>query len=414
MIAATYGQGGGMIQLGSFDASVTPAARDAYLKQVAAISRLTVAEVADGADKLLLAPYAPDQQQPMTVAEIQQALISRGFFPGGTVDGICGYRTLSAMRLFQEYVRSVEKLPSLPDGRFGASSQQHLKRWVDGSHTMAWASTIERWKAGTLEQTEYTEWLSLLERVKHAYLARPNRMLQSVNAFGGTTDTRKVAQWDFAPAHIHLIGVRREEKTNKFDDIFVLLIKGLVFKFQGSTEPGATDNPAGLPFLVQGQHDYHFGWHKRQYLALRPQHLDKGVLIVRSKNDARVDDADLAKGLEANGTINVHWGGKGLKFDVKTWSEGCQVINGSAYLDPNNQLVDCSAFVAVNNSEVSSDRSKTRGAYNVLLDLVTALGNDVANASVKYTLLVEADLDMSPSLKQLLADARETAARFIG
>jgi hypothetical protein len=403
-----------MIQLGSYDASVTQAARDAYLKHVAAISRLTVAEVVDGADKLLLAPYAPDERQPMTVAEIQQALITRGFFPGGTVDGICGYRTLSAMRLFQEYVRSVEKLPSVPDGRFGASSQQHLKRWVDGSKTMAWASTIERWKAGALGETEYTEWLSLLDRVKQTYLASPTRMLQLVNAFSGSTDTRKVGQWDFTPTHIHLIGVRREEKTNKFDDIFVLLIKGLVFKFQGSTEPGATDNPAGLPFLVQGQHDYHFGWHKKQYLALRPQHLDTGVLIVRSKNDARVDDGDLAKGLEANGTINVHWGGKGLKFDVKTWSEGCQVINGSAYLDPNNQLVDCSAFAAVNNSEVSNDRSKTRGAYNVLLDLVTALGNDVANASVKYTLLVEADLDLSPSLKQLLAAARGQAARFIG
>ena len=403
-----------MIQLGSYDSSVTQATRDAYLKQVAAISRVAVTDVAEGADKLSLAPYAPDQQQPMTVAAIQQALVARGFFPNGTVDGICGYRTLSAMRLFQEYVRSFEKLPCVPDGRFGASSQQHLKRWVDSSRTSEWAPTIEQWKAGTLGQTEYTEWLSLLERVKQKYLASPNRMLQLVNAYTGSTDTRKVAEWDFSPAHIHLIGVRREEKTNKFDDIFVLLIKGLVFKFQGSTEPGASDNPAGLPFLVQGQHDYHFGWHKKQYLALRPQHLDKGVLVVRSKNDARVDDTDLNKGLEANATINVHWGGKGLKFDVKTWSEGCQVINGSAYLDPNNQLVDCSAFAAVNNSEVSSNRSKTRGAYNVLLDLVTALGNDIANASVKYTLLVEADLDLSPSLKQLLGDAREKAAKFIG
>jgi hypothetical protein len=279
---------------------------------------------------------------------------------------------------------------------------------------MEWAPTIERWKAGTLGQTEYTDWLALLERVKAKYTAAPTRMLQMVNAFTGTTDTRRVADWDFKPSHIHLIGIRRTEKTNKFDDIFILLIKGLVFKFQGSTEPGATDNPKGLPFLVQGQHDYHFGWHKKQYLALRPLHLDKGVLVVRSKNDARVDDADLDKGLEANATINVHWGGKGLKFDVKTWSEGCQVINGSAYLDPDNRLVDCSAFAAVNNSEVSSNRAKTRGAYNVLLDLVTALGNDISGATVKYMLLVEEDLKLSPSLEATLADARTKAVQFIG
>ena len=95
-------------------------------------------------------------------------------------------------------------------------------------------------------------------------------MLQLVNAFSRPTDTRKVARVGLHPGHVHLVGIRRNEKSNKFDDIFVLLIKGLVFKFQGSTEPGASSNAAGAPFLVQGQHDYHFGWHKSQYLALRP------------------------------------------------------------------------------------------------------------------------------------------------
>ena len=74
-----------------------------------------------------------------------------------------------------------------------------------------------------------------------------------------------------------------------------------------------------------------------------------------------------------------------MTFDVKTWSEGCQVINGTAYLDPENKLIDCSAFAAVNNSEIAGNPSKTRGAYNVLLDLVTALGNDIPGNSVKYT-----------------------------
>ena len=95
-----------------------------------------------------------------------------------------------------------------------------------------WAPAFERWQAGTLGQTEYTEWLALLGRVKEHYVATPNRMLQLVNAFSGASDTRKVAKWDFTPGgNIHLIGIRRSEMTGKFDDIFVLLIKGLVFKF---------------------------------------------------------------------------------------------------------------------------------------------------------------------------------------
>jgi hypothetical protein len=404
-----------MIELGSFDAGVPSAACNAYVKLVEATTRLPMADVVAGIDKLALKPCAPpDAQQPMTVAAIQQGLQSIGFFPGGKIDGICGYRTLSAMRLFQEYVRVVEKRPSVPDGRFGPSSQQHLKRWLDDGTAPVWAPTIERWRAGTLGQTEYTEWLVLLRQVKDRYAGSPTPMLQLVNAFKGETDTREVAEWDFTPEKVHLVGIRRNEMSNKFDDIFVLLLKGLVFKFQGTTEPGASDNPAGTPFLVQGQHDYHFGWHKRQYLALRPERVNKGVLVVRSKGDMRLDEADLANGLEANGSINVHWGGKGMKFDVKTWSEGCQVITGSVYLNEKNELIDCSAFVATNNGEVTSNRAKTRGAYNVLLDLVTALGSDLASNSVKYTLLTEDDLDLSPALEQGLAGARAKAGQLLG
>ena len=402
-----------MIHLGSFDDGVPTASRDAYLREVEAITRVAMRDVAEGSDKLVLTSHAPDPQSPLSIDAIQQALKAAGFFPGGKIDGICGYRTRSAMRLFQEYVRSVEKFDCLPDGRFGPASQQHLRRWIDQRTAIAWGPIIQQWQGGRLGPTEYTEWLSLLAQVKQQYSAQPNRMLQLVNGFPAPTDTRPVGEWDFSPAgNIHLVGIRREEKSNKFDDIFVLLIKGLVFKFQGSTEPGASDNPAGVPFLVHGQHDYHFGWHKKQYLALRPLHLDKGVLVVRSK-DMRLEDADLSRGLEPNASINIHWGGKGMTFDVKNWSEGCQVINGSAYIGPDNELIDCSAFAATNNSEVAANPEKTRGAYNVILDLVTALGSDLPTNNVKYTLLVEQDLELSPRLKDTLADARARAARFL-
>jgi hypothetical protein len=42
----------------------------------------------------------------------------------------------------------------------------------------------------------------------------------------------------------------------------------------------------------------------------------------------------------------------------------------------------------------------------VLVDLVTALGSDISAGSMRYTMLIEPDLDLSPTLKQGLADAR--------
>ena len=398
-----------MILLGSYDSNVTQADRDAYLRQAAAISGGQADRAAEGSDKLSLAPHTPGPQQTMTVAEMQQALKTIGFFPGGKIDGICGYRTRAAMRLFQEYVRSVEKLPSVPDGRFGPHTQQHLQRWVTGA-AFEWATAIDGWRAGAPGGTEYGDWLALLSLAKEKYLASPTEMLRLVNAFSRPTDTRKVADWGAEPNVVHLIGIRRSEKTNKFDDLFVLLIKGLVVTVQGSSEPGAPSDPRGAPFLVQGQHDYRFGWHKSQHLAVRPS--EKGVLVVRSKGDFRLDDADVSKGLEANSTIHIHWGGKGLRFDVNNWSEGCQVINGAAYLNPKNERIDCSSFVATNNTEVANDPSKTRGAYNLLADLVLGLGSDLPGNTIRYTLLMEQDLALTQS--PLIADARAKAGVLLG
>lgn len=400
-----------MITLGSFDSGTSAADRAAYLAQLQSLTKVALADVAPGVDHLDFTPYTPETGQPMSVSAVQDGLKRAGFFPGGVSDGICGYRTQSAIRLFQEYVRSVEKLDCLPDGRFGPGTQQHLQRWLDGGLTTVWTPAIAAWKSGTPAAGEYADWLALLRQVKTKYESQASRALHLVNASAIKSDTRKVADWDFAPPHVHLVGIRRREASGKFDDIFVLLLKGLVYKFQGSTEPGATSSPLGRPFLVQGQHDYHFGWHQKKYLALRPN--GHGVLVVRSKNNDTLDDADYANGLEANATINVHWGGKGLMADVKTWSEGCQVINGSVYLDHANQLVSCAKFAALNNGEINSNPAVTRGAYNVLLDLVTALGSDLP-PTVKYTLLVEEDLELAPALKEGLAEARGRVAKLLG
>lgn len=400
-----------MLSLGSFDPDTTATARAAYLEQVRTLTRVAIPDVVAGVDRIEFTPYAPAGAPSMSVAQVQGALIRAGFFPGGTIDGICGYRTQSAIRLFQEYVRTVERQDCLPDGRFGPATQRHLQRWLDGGLQPDWAPAVAAWRSGAPAAGEYADWLAFLSAVKQHYAAAPNRMLQLVGASPLRSDTRPVAQWDFGTAPMHLVGIRRAEQGNKFDDIFVLLIKGLVFKFQGSTEPGASSNPVGRPFLVQGQHDYHFGWHQRKYLALRPQ--GAGVLVVRSRNNDVLDDADLANGLEANATINIHWGGKGLTADVRNWSEGCQVINGSLYVGHRGALVNCGAFAAVNNGEVASTPSRTRGAFNVLVDLVTALGSDLP-PTVLYTLLVASDLDLAPALKQGLADVRAQVVSLLG
>lgn len=394
-----------MIELGAFDDTVSTADRDGYVREIETLTRVTLKEVTAGRDRIAFAAHTPDSQAPMTVAQAQQALKDCGFFPGGKADGICGYRTTSAIRLFQEYVRTFEKLPSLPDGRLGPQSQAHLRRWVDGKLSPQWTPQVERWRNGSLAGSEFAQWLDLLGKVREQFATHPPQEVQLAEAAAIAGDTRKLAAWDLSPNTAHLIGVRRHEKSMKFDDIFVLLIKGLVFKFQGTTEPGAAKDPQqGAPFLVRGQHDYHFGWHKLTYLALRPQ--SKGVLVFRSKNNMDLDDADLTVSPKPEATINIHWGGLGLKFDVNTWSEGCQVMNGTAYLTPDHELVNCSTFAAVNNKEIAANPSKTRGAYNMVLDLVTALGSDLPAPTVRYSLLGEGEMALDPALRQGLVDAR--------
>ncbi len=400
-----------MIELGSVDADVQESECAAYAKEVERATRVPLSSVKDGMDKLVTKRMAAPPANVMSVLQVQRALTEIGFFPGGKADGICGYRTQSAIRLFQEYVRSVEKHDCLPDGRFGPQTQAHVERWVAAKQRMVWAPSIDAWTAGTPMAGEYADWLALLEKVKQQYLATPSRELRMVNDFPSSSDSRKVADWDFSAAgNIHLIGIRRAEMRGKFDDIFVLLIKGLVFKFQGTTEPGASENPAGPPFLLPGQHNYHFGWHRSQYLALRPQ--SKGVLIVRAGSNRTLEESDLAKGLETNATINIHWGGLGMTRDVNSWSEGCQTINGSVYINASNTLVSCTAFAATTSGEPTKDPKKTRGAYNVLLDLVNALGGDLPGNVVKYTLLPEADLALAPALAQGLKEARASAVKM--
>src|SRR5262245_48881961 len=366
--------GTAMITLGAYDSNVQSSALDEYIEHA---KKLTGVENWEsklrGEKDGEWAAVQPLSGSAMTVADAQRFFKDAGFFPFGKTDGICGYRTLSAIRLFQEYVRAVEGDAGIgsPDGRMGPKTIAHAGRWRAKNQKAEWAGV-----SAANQSREYAEWMSLLHKIKEKYVAAPNAMLRKLNEYRGPSDTIKVSNWDFDPNKIHLIGVRRNETQSedgqrRFDDAFILLIRGLAFKFLGSTDPGATENPDGFPFLTQGQHLYRFGWHKigdlnRVFHALKP--LSRGVLVVRTK-DMVLNDADLAAGLERNNTINIHWGGEGL-FNVGSWSVGCQVVVGKGYINHKDEVVNCSGYAATKYDQLGKKNDhgvyQTKGAYNVL------------------------------------------------
>ncbi len=341
------------------------------------------------------------------VRQFQTALQAAGFLPNGDVSGVFDYRTLSAARLFQEYVRSVEGFSDIgaPDGLVGRNTVAHLKRWTQSNKRTEWA---ERSPDNGMPGFRY--WIRALALYQAFNAPKPvTRVVQLADAFSKPTDTLKIARWNIDRHAIHLIGVRREEwrkaPVRRNDDVFVLLVNGLAFGFLGSTDPNPKEaKRPDEPYLVRGQHQYRFGWHKvsnpdRVYRAFRP--VGPGVLACRdTSNDDALTDDDLVKGLSVVPDINIHWSGAG----TGNWSAGCQVIEGKRYINHLGVVVDCSAFASPGYAGLGP---KTRGAYNVLLDLITvfAPSNAISGTRVNYTLLHEQDLRLAVSANQKLSEA---------
>ena len=358
------------------------------------------------------------------VKALQAFLKDRGFMPGARMDGIYGYWTLAAVRLFQEYVRTVEGISGMgfPDGRVFEETHEHMMRWVRDDLYSRWGPDRDansenplRWSN---KSREFKLWLNLLKNVKAEYIRRLEDtnnadgdlelfQLQEVNRFPVKTDTLRIRDWTFDPNKIHLLGLRcfqeksNEERAN--DDLFVLLMNGMVFKFWGSTDPKPDFTTDGLePYLVEGQHRYTFSWHKsfgeqvkKVYKALVPEH--RGVLVFRdwSGTDS-LNNEDIRKGLlfnrdeikdreNPNNTINIHWTADG----GNNWSAGCQVISGRSYINDEGKLIDCSRFSATGYKGVSAvskpGTKKNRGAYTFLSDFVFAYSRPEEN-TVLYTL----------------------------
>ena len=404
------------LQLGCYDPGTKSSQIDLYVEAATKLSGVADGRLICDAGVRKLVEFRDEH---LSVSDLQQFLIKSGFLPEGKIDGIFGYRTHSATRLFQEYVRAYDKESCLPDGIVGPQTRSHIHRWLDTIISADWVPILTKWQNGQLsDETSYNHWIEFLLTLKKHYLEHPTPVVELVKNFDGETDTLAPADWNFNKKNIHIIGIRRkdQDEARKFDDIFVLLIRGMVFKFQGTTDPGSSKNPDGAPFLVIGQHAYRFGLHQKSYHALRPFSFDKnGVLVVRSKGDFKLSESDINKGVTANGTINIHWGGKGVGRRVARWSEGCQVLAGSGYEDYKGNLISCASYVAINNGEVKSTKGrKTRGAYNVLGDLITAFGSGlVSDGKISFTLIDENDCIHSDSIALEVSDSLRDARQFV-
>ncbi len=368
------------------------------------------------------------------VRRLQTFLRDAGFMPNSNLDGIFGYWTQASVRLFQEYIRTVEGDPDIgkPDGIVGPNTWKFIEAWPAGK-VCEWGQAYDAMhrpdsppSAPGLEvpSAEFQRWMKLVPEVKNYYQnrlrnARPEEInanlwlfqLQEVNKFPIACDTIPIDQWTFDPRDIHLLGIRcnheRGALKRQNDDLFLLLLNGMVFKFWGSTDPNPELAHRGRakddePYLVEGQHKYKFGWHKVSpdrrhgdvvYQALHPY--SNGVMVFRDRdNDNALTEEDIRAGLDPspNTTINIHWSGSG----GYNYSAGCQVISGSSYINHRNELVDCTGFAA---SGYAALGSGTKGAYNVISDLVFVY-SPPGTDHVWFTLGQDSTLDLvTPELK---------------
>lgn len=303
------------------------------------------------------------------VVALQKSLSDLGFLSPGYQEGIFGYQTEAAVRICQEYLRTVGGMPQVggADGIYGPNTARVLKDWTGKGHAFDWADDEESSEAEAILRLLFT-WKMHCSKKMPAYA-------RSVSVFGKSCDTLDLKDWTFAPGNIHLIGIRNEEgnphDTQEDNDLFLLVIRGKVFKFWGSTTANSTfvSSSQSSPFLVEGQHRFRIGWHKitdksKIYRALVPTH--EGVLVYRDRNkNYALEQEEIQAGLTGpNPTIHVHWSGLG----ISNWSAGCQVIAGRSYENPEGEIINYSGMAARTYSDLGPGR--TRGAYQIMLDLI--------------------------------------------
>ena len=361
------------------------------------------------------------------VRDLQSLLRRIGFYPYGELDGVYGYRTQSSVRLFQEYVtvasagrdgksdhhdsdsqddKSVNDVGGV-DGVVGPRTRDALDTWdTEGKRLSIQGAGDGGHDGGGEESPEYSQAFEGLNQLRELFRTSTLKGIKLLNRHADGSSSRVVQDWHFDKNDIHLVGIRRNENEvfvaddggrprRANDDIFVLLINGKRLVFRGSTNP--SPRIAGRPdqaFILRGQHEYRFGWHKlstlnepsttRVYRAFKP--LGPGPLVVRTRDDLLTEAS--FEHTSANPLINIHWSGSG----TVNWSAGCQVIAGLKYIDFRNEVVDLSGRASRAYADLSSTR--TRGAYNVLLDAMTVFAKrpQPDGDTVLFTLLYEKDV----------------------
>ena len=359
------------------------------------------------------------------VRELTRFLQGAGFMPNASHDGIFGYVTQAAVRLFQEYVRTIDQPqrhaaadPACwPDGVVGPDTLTYVEDWIERDAHCRWS--------GGEASPDYQRWMAWLPEAAQHFTASPGPLLQRLREADRRGDSLPPEDWTFEPADVHLVGIRRSahlaptEGSRPPDDLFILLVNGRTFYFTGSTD--ANPRPGREGYLLEAQHRYRLDWHNisasrrdRIYKAARPA--GEGVMVARDVHghDA-LTEANRRDGFDPlpNPTFNIHWSGLG----ISNWSAGCQVISGAAYLNDGDELIDCTDFTARTATERGQRRSSggprlTMGAYTLLSDLVlcyTPRPSLVEKPTFLYTLLPESAF---ASLGPPPVDAERTVQRL--
>lgn len=353
-------------------------------------------------------PWEPISGQ--RVRELTGFLQDAGFMPYAEHGGIFGYATQAAVRLFQEYVRTIgdperhgrRDPPAWPDGMVGQDTRFYISQWqAEGKHC--------RWALDE-PSPDFLRWTRWLDAAREWYGSHPTPAMEQLRSADRRGDTLLPEEWSFDPSTPQLIGIRRNAhrastaaERRPPDDLFVLLIRGLTFYFWGSTDANPSTRKEG--YLTEGQHRYRFNWHNigadrrdRIYKAGRPA--TAGVMVLRDVHgDNALTDRNRRDGFDPvpNPTFNIHWSGLG----ISNWSAGCQVISGKNYCNDVGALISCTEYTARNDRERGQRRGTegprlTMGAYNVLSDLLlcyTPREHPAEKPTFRYSLFREEDFD---------------------
>ena len=374
--------------------------------------------------------YAWESIEGYRVRELTRFLHAAGFMPHASHDGIFGYVTQAAVRLFQEYVRTVD------------SPERHARRspacWPDGVVGKDTAFYIDLWREGKLstrwsdgETTpDYRRWMHWLRSAAGHYRSKPSPLMQQLMAAERRGDSLTPEEWTYDPGDTHLVGIRRgsgeqmEVRGRAPDDLFVLLVGGKSFYFWGSTDANPSSGREG--YLVEGQHRYRLNWHnigtsrrERIYKAARPA--GAGVMVVRDVHGHNALTAENRRDgfdPDPNPTFNIHWSGLGRS----NWSAGCQVISGKNYFNDAGQMINCAEYAARNDAERGQRRAAsgprlTMGAYTVLSDLILCYTRQQELAekpTFLYSLYQEETFDAIPGIDRTEIETRVRELRTEG